>query len=448
MIDYKQVRDKSVAERLAIAGQYYEAEEWGQCEMAISFILDTDPHNRGAISLLGALYQKLDRHGMAEMVYRYGLALHKDFVPMWIGLGTAISNPFRHDEAEKILNHALVLSPDHTVATTNLAALYVEIGDYEKAIELANKALKLNPASISAKDTIALASLGLEDFESFGRLNQESLGVKFRKEIIYGDEERWNGEKDKTVIIYGEQGLGDEIFYGSVIPDAIKDCKKVIIDCDPRLETLFQRSFPDAFVYGTRSLTAPWLRNHKWDYRCAIADLHRIYRKKKDDFTGKPFLKADPVRSKQWAETFGSNKKIGIAFRGGNKFTNRESRTIPLEKFNPLLGFGDLVSLEYSDFDYDDFPIEVYDWAMQGDYDNTAALVSQLDCVVTTCTAVVHLAGGLGIPCYVMTNKYPGGRYAHDMPWYNSVRVIHCDGDWEKGMEEVVKLIAQKSKAA
>ena len=113
-----------------------------------------------------------------------------------------------------------------------------------------------------------------------------------------------------------------------------------------------------------------------------------------------------------------------------------------METFEPLKQFGDLVSLEYSDFDYGDSDIEVYDWATQSeDYDNTAALVSQLDYIVTTCTSVVHLAGALGIPCFVLRNKYYSWRYAHEMPWYDSVRVIHCDGDWEKGMDEVVKLI-------
>ncbi len=61
----------------------------------------------------------------------------------------------------------------------------------------------------------------------------KSLGGKFRKEWVYGDEVRWDGTKDKTLIIYGEQGLGDEIFYGSCIPDAISSSKQVYIDCDP-----------------------------------------------------------------------------------------------------------------------------------------------------------------------------------------------------------------------
>jgi len=445
MIRFQELADKSNYERVSIASEFYDRGDSANCEKVISYILDSDSINPGALGILGAMYISQDRYGMAEMVYRYGVALYPELKSMWIGLGTSIRNPERSKEAITILGDMLVDSPESTAALTNLASMYIEIGDYKKAIELAEKALSIKEDdgnSTAATDIVALASLGLEDFEKGFRLNRESLGLKFRKEIVYGDEERWEGEKDKIVVIYGEQGLGDEIFYGSVIPDAIKDCKKVIIDCDPRLEGLFKRSFPDAFVYGTRRKSASWLYSHEWDARCAVADLPAFYRKKIEDFPGKPFLKADPVRMEQWKETFGNKRKIGIAFRGGSKFTNRKLRTVPLEAFEPLREHGDLVSLEYSDFDYGDFEIERYDWATQSvDYDNVAALVSQLDYVVTSCTSIVHLAGALGIPCFVLRNKYYAWRYANDMPWYDSVRIIHCDGDWEEGMKEVIRLI-------
>lgn len=450
MILYSDIRDKTIEERISMAATFYEREEYADAERVVSMILDTDPHNAGALAILGAVYVCQDRYGMAEMVYRYGAALYPDLKSMWTGLGTAIRNPERADECIATLNLALEKDPDNTVAITNIASMYTEIGEYEKAIEAANKTLALKPDpkdSYAARDTIALASLGLEDFGKGFSMNAESLGIKFRKEIVYGDEERWDGTPGKTVIVYGEQGLGDEIFYGSCIPDAIRDSKHVIVDCDKRLEGLFRRSFPDATVYGTRRKAAPWLHSHAWDARCAMADLAQFYRHTKDDFPGTPFLVADPVRSKQWEDTLKGNK-IGIAFRGGNKYTNRAGRTIPLETFDPLLQYGDLVSLEYSPFDYGDYPIEVYEWAtMSDDYDNVAALISQLDYVVTTCTSVVHLAGGLGIPCYVLRNKFYSWRYAHDMPWYDSVEVIHCDGDWEAGISEVIERI-EKRKAA
>lgn len=444
---YKILKDTPNIDRLAMAAEYYRLDENLNCEVTLYEILDSDPCYRGAISLLGALYQKMNRPGMSEILYRYGVALWPDFPPMWTGLGTAISNPCRGEEAVKILSHAIALSPDSSEPKINLSTVYVAMGEYEKGLDLAKQALEMVPDSVAANDSLAMASLGLEDFKTGWDKIQVSLGEKWRKEIVYGDEERWNGEKGKTVIIYGEQGLGDEIFYGSVINDAIKDCKRVIIDCDSRLEGLFKRSFPDAFVYGTRDKTAPWLKSHKWDYRCAVADLSRFYRNDKKDFPGTSYLKADETRASQWRKTF-NGVNIGVAFRGGGKFTQRELREVPLEAFRPLLDLGNLVSLEYSEFDYEDFPIEVYDWAMAAeDYDNAAALVSQLDYVVTTATTVVHLAGALGIPCFVLMPKFSSWRFSNDMPWHNSVRLIKCDGDWDKGMDEVVKLISLRNAA-
>jgi len=297
-------------------------------------------------------------------------------------------------------------------------------------------------ANDSKTNTLALANLALERFDIGFHLNQFSLGKQVRFEKQYKNETKWNGEKGTNLVIYGEQGIGDEIFYGSCIPDAIRDSKSVVIDCDHRLEGLFKRSFPDAHVYGTRAIPAHWVKDHEIDHRVAVADLSVFYRKKKSDFPGKPFLKPDPVRSNMWKKTL-KGVNIGVAFRGGGSPVTRRERNIPLETFRPLTQVGNLVSLEYEEYDYGDFPIDVYEWAAASiDYDNVAALVSQLDYVVTTCTAIVHLAGALGVPCFVLRNKYYTWRYANDMPWYNSVEIIHCDGDWETGIETVLNRVS------
>jgi len=450
MITYAEIRDKSLQERINMAATYYDRNEYANAETVLTYILDTDPFNKAAMSIMASIYLAQDRYGMAEIMFRAALAAWPESNNMLIGLGSSIRNPERYAESIEYLDMALRQDPENTIALTNKACMLNEIGEYDKAIELAEKSLEIKdfdetPALI---DCLALASLGREDFGRGFELNRQSLGIKFRKEIVYGNEERWEGEEDKIVVVYGEQGLGDEIFYGSCIPDAIDHCKHVIIDCDPRLEGLFKRSFPKASVYGTRRQAAPWLNQHQWDARCAIADLPAFFRKSKEDFPGKPFLKADPVRVKQWAATFEGKPKIGIALKGGNKYTNRLDRTIPLETFRPLTEYGDLVSLEYSKMDYGDFPIEVYDWAMMSeDYDDVAAVVANLDYVVTTCTSVVHLAGALGIPCYVLRNKFYSWRYAHDMPWYDSVHIIHCDGNWEEGMNQVIEHIKERKAA-
>ena len=446
MIGYEDIRNCSDQELIDMAAKFYHHGGYANCEVVLSYILDNDPTNKIALTILGSMYTQQDRYGMAENIFKLAIGIHGATKTLLMGLGSSIRNPERADECFKYLDAVLEMDPEKTLALTNKASMLNEICRYKEAKELAEKSLEIkgmnDAESPAAIDAISFACLGMEDFGKGFDLNKQSLGIKFRKEVIYGDEGPWEGEKDKIVIVYGEQGIGDEIFYGSVIPDAIRDSKHIIIDCDKRLEGLFKRSFPEATVYGTRNMAGNWLDNHQWDARCAMADLSRFYRREKKDFPGTPFLKPDPVRVDQWKHTFKGRTKIGIGFRGGNKYTNRRQRTVPLETFRPLTEFGDLVSLEYADFDYGDFPIEKYDFAtMSEDYDDTAALVAGLDYVVTTCTSVVHLAGAMGIPCYVLRNKHYTWRYAHDMPWYNSVHVIHCDGDWDKGMEEVIKLI-------
>jgi hypothetical protein len=221
----------------------------------------------------------------------------------------------------------------------------------------------------------------------------------------------------------------------------------VIVDCDSRLEGLFKRSFPQASVYGTRNSTASWPHKHKWDSRCAMAQLPMFYRRKREDFPGTPFLKADPVRRLQWRAVLnelGPKPKIGIAWSGGVKLTNRHNRTISLDMFKPLMEVAELIDLSHEKKDYD-LPLHRWDHAtLTNNYDDTAGLVAELDLVVTVCTSIVHLAGGLGIPTMVLLPERPSWRYALDtMPWYNSVQLIKNEG-WENSIEVVKRYIDEK----
>jgi ADP-heptose:LPS heptosyltransferase len=155
-------------------------------------------------------------------------------------------------------------------------------------------------------------------------------------------------------------------------------------------------------------------------------------------------LKACPVRRSQWRHTLDqlSNKpKIGIAWHGGGKLTARENRSIPVETFRELAEYGDLINLEYDLQDTKDMQIYTFDFAtITSDYDDTAALVVELDYVVTVCTAMVHLCGGLGVPCHVLVPEKPSWRYAYDdMIWYDSVTLHHNKGDWKALIHEVIE---------
>jgi ADP-heptose:LPS heptosyltransferase len=111
---------------------------------------------------------------------------------------------------------------------------------------------------------------------------------------------------------------------------------------------------------------------------------------------------------------------------------------------------GDLIDLEYEKRDHKGFEIHQWDHATLTDnYDDTAGLVAELDYVVTVCTAIVHLAGGLGVPTYVLKPACPSWRYNPEtFPWYNSVELIPYENSWENSIESVKNTLQKQRKAA
>jgi ADP-heptose:LPS heptosyltransferase len=280
---------------------------------------------------------------------------------------------------------------------------------------------------------------------------------KVRQLRSYADPEEpmWNGEQG-TVVVYGTQGLGDELSFASMIPEA---CEKadIIVDCDHRLEGLFKRSFPQAKVYGTRFKEAKWTA--KVDYSTPVDCLASMFRNKTEDFPGTPYLKADPERRLQWRALFDTMRKpvIGIAWTGGRKNTGKRKRSLTLDQLEPILRSIDAtwVSLEYVDHaDHIEAfrkktGIQIHEWkraTQTQDYDDTAGLVAELDCVVSVTTAVIHLAGALGKDCFCLVPSLPRWWYRIEgdtSPWYKSLRLYRQPKgeSWDKPIEQIANTL-------
>lgn len=423
-MNFNLIKDLSPQERIGAAKNYINLDKSEEALFILSAVLDDDPDNAEALFFVSQIFVEADKIGIANALLRRLVELVPDRHEVWTSLGRTIPDETNEEEALYCFRKALSIKEDYTPAMVNMGAVLTHAGKTEESIKLLTKAISLDDTSSAAHDMRGMAYLMQGEWEKGWKDNIRSLGEKFRKEIIFGDEGRWDGSKGKTVIIYGEQGLGDEIMFASCIPDAINDCKKVIIECDPKLEGLFKRSFPKASVYGTRRLSADWPNHHTWDFRCSIGTLPMFYRNKDEDFPGTKYLIADPVRRKQWRTTLddlGERPKIGIAWRGGGRYTGRDRRYIPLELFKPLFEFADVICLEYEKVDLEGFPIHHWPHAtLTSDYDDTAALVAELDFVVSTTTTINHLCGALGIPCHVMVEEKPNFRF-YKMLWHNSL---------------------------
>ena len=267
--------------------------------------------------------------------------------------------------------------------------------------------------------------------------------------------------------------MGDEISFASCLPDLIRDSKEVVIECDRRLEGLFKRSFSGCYVIGSRYDQDPDPSIPRdFDARVALGQLPEFYRNKTEDFPGVPYLTPHPSMRTQWRallDSLGPEPKIGIAWTGGRRQTGRDRRSVTLETLLPILKYpAHWVSLQYQTSSWErdkilamierpeeieafeerhGIPIHHWPWGTQSyDYDQTAALVAELDLVIAVTTAVVDLAGALGVECWTLVPSKPvwrhlGGRGGSDFPWAKSVTLYR-----QKGNEWPVHILAGKLK--
>lgn len=405
-------------------------------------LLDENPNDPAALFLLAGIMIHTQKRGLAYNLFARCAKLAPDRPEVWINYGRCQDDsPEGWEQSEWCFKHALEMHPESTAAMSNMAALEIQKGFPEKAFPWVNKCLELDPDYVVAKSTKGFASLMVGDWEDGWKNYDTMVGHRSRPDIQYGSLPRWDGSPNKTVIVNGEQGIGDECVYASVLADLAKDCKYVIYDCMPRLERLMQRSLPEnVIVTGSRWETELKLPGHvSPDAYITQAGVCQYYRNKDEDFPGTPYLKADDqIRRGMRAmlDGLGPKPKIGFAWTGGTKRSRGQFRNNKLDQYTALLRNKevDFISLQYKDCqkELDEYEqsrgikIHHYDWITEAkDYDLTAGLVAELDLVIAVPTSVTQLAGGMGKDTWVLVPNPTG--WLFNTPtylWANSVKLF------------------------
>jgi hypothetical protein len=312
------------------------------------------------------------------------------------------------------------------------------------------------------RGNLGLALLAVGQWKEGWPLYDAIIGFdKSRRKMQYVNEDVWDGSKGKTVVVYEEQGIGDAISFASMLPDAIKDCKHVIVDCSPKLAGLFRRSFPQATVYGSMNGAGEdWRGKHEIGASISIGGLGKLYRPTPESCPGTPYLVADEQRALMWKAWFDLQRDkgpvIGLGWSGGLEHTGSRYRVWKLDDLMPLFRAvpnATWISLQYQDAEteieafrkrHPEVDIRQYKHAtLTQDYDDTAAMVAALDLVITMQSAVGHLCGALGKEAWVFVNKYGQWRYGlpeqTSIPWYSSVRLFRNVDGWplERAAEEL-----------
>lgn len=456
---------------LEIAGAAMKEGRLDDSLKVASAILDYDPKSAAAMYIAAYSFIRTERYGIAHALLRQSLAI-KPKAATLNNLAQACIAMLRLDEAEMYCQQAIKMadeddSIDKSAPLANLSCIAIYNSEPEKALKFAAQSLAIKPDNWIVQEQVGYAHLLRGEYEE-GWLGYEAIigHAKARKYVPpYESCPYWLGEDVQSIYLRGEQGVGDEIAFASCLPDAILQTPNITLECDAKLEGLFKRSFPTLEIHGTRHAgDRGWLEGRKFDAHALIGTLSKYYRKTKDAFPGTPFLTPDPERRLQWRALLDAlpGKKVGIAWTGGLKNTFRERRSLTLERLKDLLVLEGVtwVSLQYEDpsDEIEQFAeqhgIEVRHWKRAGesaDYDDQAALVAELDCVVSVPTAIVHLAGAIGKKCLVINPSKSHWFFAgpgRSIPWYESIEVYRQGKEWpfaevETRLREVLSLEAQ-----
>jgi len=341
----------------------------------------------------------------------------------------------------------------------NRALAQQYLGRHAAALASYDEVLAAHPEATLARFHRALALLAAGEFERAWpdyelRLASRELAPPPRRF------EPWTGEPlpERTLLVYGEQGIGDEIMFASCIPALLNVCPRVVLACAARLEPLFRRSFPQIRVVSMDALRA---RTFEWDEQSsdaamtAIGSLPGHLRRTRTDLAGqRGYLRADPdlvARYRDRLHGISPVPKIGFSWRGGGVQSRRDLRSLDAKEVAELLSIPDVqfVNLQYDSLGSEpEIAKAVEDGRLLhwpealSDYEHTAALVSALDLTLSVCTAVIHLAGALDREVLIMAPFSAEWRYGvagEAMPWYPSARIIRqpAPGAWQPVIAEV-----------
>jgi tetratricopeptide (TPR) repeat protein len=383
----------------------------------------------------------------AERDLRRALEIDSAPYTAWLNLGTVLQDAGRLVDARSAIEAAVERAPDNPEVQAAQSTLALREGDAGRAQKIASGALARDPQHAEARLALALAQLAAGNFEE-GWRNYEARLRSAGMTVRHLHLPVWRGEptKGQSILVWGEQGLGDEIMFGSCLLELLARGVRCTLDCSPRLHALFKRSFPGISLLEADA--API------DGAIGIGSLPSLFRTRRELFPRhNGYLRADPGRQVFWQErlaALGPGRKIGIAWRGGLSHTGRAQRSLRIDQLLPLLRLGGLqwVNLQHDDCqaELDRLPesgIRLANWAdALSDLDETAALITNLDLVVTVCSTVVHLAGALGRPTWVLTPSGAAWRYlaqGSEMPWYPSVLLYRQSesGDWGPVVDRV-----------
>jgi tetratricopeptide (TPR) repeat protein len=435
-----------------------ERQEHGEAETAARAALQIDPESSTALVTLGMALIGQGRPAEAEVELRRALQIKPRSLIGRLQLCEALRMAGRIDEVRRELDRVREMTPDNPDRHLHLGVLAQEFDrDFHAALEHFRAAQKLAPQVAGPFLNEALLRLTTGEFgrEVWDLYEWRKKAPSRLEGYLKVTLPEWDGSRLSAgeLLVYGEQGLGDELMFTSILPQALAVAPRLRFAAQPRLSSLFARSFPEVDVFAWDRSGPPDTGSAK--FASAIGSLARYFRCSAQEFPQHPgYLKPDPQRLETMRArlgTLGTERKIGIAWRGGVPSTRQARRSLSLAQLAPILqrpGYR-WINLQYGavEKELDEVQsatgvrIERLHDATQ-DFEESAALISALDLVISVCSTTVHLAGALGQRVWVMAPLAAEWRYGvsgSHMLWYPSAEVFRQPraGDWDSVIAQI-----------
>ena len=499
--------------------QAFTGQNSAEAEALARQALLADADHADAVELLGAIYAAREERAFAMPFFERAVKLAPHMAQFHYNLGVIHHELNRFPQAMRCYHQALRLQPEHTAALSNYGDLLRRHDQLEAAREHLERLLRLEPDAKGLPLKLALTYFGLKEYELADQWFVEAMKDPKEPAVVHWEyahylllkkrftegwasyEHRsecskfnsvyhfphaqplWNGEslKGKTLLIHREQGLGDEIMFGSIIEEAIKDAERVILVAAPEMVRLWQASLPakvHVFPYwgalppGWDTPPLPqWFGDYKIDYQIAVGRLAHLFRPTLESFgTPRSFMQVDSTLVAEWKVKVDAipnivgKKRVGVMW-GANPATfhydaSRRAlrKSVPLQELEPLAANASgmknvqLISLannvhgsqagSLNALDLIDFSEDLIDLA------ETAALMKNLDLIITIDTSLAHLAGAMGLKVWMplcWDADWRWGEVDTNSYWYQDVTSFRQakPGEWKP----VVKAIAKELKA-
>lgn len=443
-----------------------------------------------ALYNLGLILQELDKVSEAVSCYEQALRIKHDSAEAWNNLGVAHHSVGRSDQAVECHRRALKLKPADSSYYNNLANALRGMDQPAEAIRELQAALQFDPSNWMLRHNLgnALREAGriaesVSEFDTILQAQPSFAEAHFDRafslllggDLLRGWDEyewrwrrknhpplrefaqpAWRGEdlKDLRLFVYAEQGAGDTIQFARYLPELLRLGAKVFVECPASLVGLLST------ITGLEKVIDKGDVLPAFDLVCPLVSLPRCFKTTLDTIPAAvPYLYSprNTPPLPQVADAKPDNLKIGLAWAGNPAHHNDRHRSIRLELLQPLLAHADLnfFSLQIPRdpaFGSPDLASRCLDLSpLIHDYSDTAALMSQLDLIISVDTSVAHLAGALGRPVWLLLPYAPDWRWLlgpNDSPWYPTMRLFRQPhpGDWAAVVKEVETKLADFKK--